>query len=114
MSYLTVVETADALGITRQAVLKLIKTGKLKSVPEMSGGKIARHLVPMDSVNARRHALMPPPGLQPVRLAAEAAGVDSSTVRRWIRDGEIDAFESAHAGSYVDVDAVVARVAGSS
>lgn len=93
MSYLTVAETADRLDVTRQAVLKLIRTGSLPGVPERDRGRVARWLVPASAVNARVQGNETPPGWITLPEAAERLARSPKTVRRYVDSGLLPGYQ---------------------
>jgi|GEM_PF-7093505 len=88
---LSVAAAATRLGISRQAVLKLIDRGTLQATAEMSRGKVARYLIPVSVVAHRLDSIKAPPGYISLVECATALNVDPTTVRRWIADGKLSA-----------------------
>lgn len=66
-----------------------------------------------DRPAVRSGGLAPPLPTLPTREAAARAGVSVKTVRRWVRDGKVDARHvGGRAGYLVDVESLDAYVAG--
>lgn len=91
MTYITVTEAAQRLGVSRARVHQLIDDNKLPSMAAMHGARRIR-LVPEAAVNDRTRNL---PGADPGYLTINdaAAAVDRSpeTLRKWIKQGRLPA-----------------------
>jgi excisionase family DNA binding protein len=101
MSQLTVTQAAKSLGVSRQAVLKLVASGALPSIAEKRGTRVFRHLIPASAVADRLDSIEAPAGHIGVVAAAYRLGVDPTTVRRWITDGKLPAVESPSGRRFV-------------
>ena len=91
MSYMTVTETADRLGVSRQAVLKAINSGSLPYKAEVERGRVVRYLVVDESVSARIAGQARPTGFLSVSEAAARLDAGTSSVCRWIASGRLPA-----------------------
>ena len=91
MSYMTVTETADRLGVSRQAVLKAINSGSLPSRAEVERGRVVRYLVAAEGVSARIAAQSRPTGFLSVSEVAARLDAGTSSVCRWIASGRLPA-----------------------
>jgi|GEM_PF-3268269 len=87
MSYMTVAETADRLGVSRQAVHKAINNGSLPSEAQVEHGRVVRYLVATEGVKARLSAQARPPGHLSVAEVAARLDAGTSSVSRWISSG---------------------------
>ena len=95
MSHITMTEAADRLGISRQAVHRLVKRGTLPSVEERERGRVVRVLVLASAVEERAKGTTVPRGWVTIPEAARQRGVDETTVREWVRREYLATIEAA-------------------
>jgi len=107
MSYMTVTEAADRLGVSRQAVLKAINSGSLPSRAQVEHGRVVRYLVTAEGVSARIAAQARPTGFLSVREVAERLGAGKSSVGRWIASGRLPATKVGES-HFIDPSDIVA------
>lgn len=97
MSLLTVTETAERLGVTRQRVAALIAEGKLRGcVRTRDRGHRALWLVPSTEVAARQADLdkpVRPAGHLDTAEVGALFGRSAETVREWITAGHLPSVE---------------------
>jgi excisionase family DNA binding protein len=85
VSHVTIAEAATRLGISRQGVHKLVKSGTLPSVEERERGRVVRVLVLASAVEERAKGTPVPRGWVTIPEAARQREVDETTVREWVR-----------------------------
>ncbi|MEX3657435.1 helix-turn-helix domain-containing protein [Mycolicibacterium fortuitum] len=88
--FLTVLDAADALGVTRLTVDKMILDGRLRA--ERRGRRwVTRPEWVAGAHRGRRPQRRVPAGMLTVSEAAERAGVHHTTIRKAIKDGRLPA-----------------------
>lgn len=102
---MTPAEAAVRLGVTRQAVFSLIHSGALPH-SRSSDDRISRYLIPARAVEDRVADRSVPEGWVSLPAAAEARGVDDTTIRNWVRAGRVEALSTVH-GRFVSLEAVM-------
>jgi excisionase family DNA binding protein len=90
VSYVTIAEAAERLGVTRQAVLKAVTTGSLPATAVRERGKVVRYVLDPADVERRQASRSRPAGTYSVTDAAALLNVGATTVARWAADGKLD------------------------
>ncbi|SRX96077.1 hypothetical protein MSP7336_04352 [Mycobacterium shimoidei] len=97
--FLTVLDAADALGVTRLTVDKMILDGRLRAERRGRRRVTKKEWVAV-SHRGRRPQRRVPAGMLTVSEAAERAGVHHTTIRKAIRDGRLPATTPAWPNGY--------------
>lgn len=101
---ITVAEAATRLGVSKQAVLGLIRRG---TVPATVEGREKRYLVDRRAVERRAAQAVEVEGWATIPTAAEARGIDPTTLRDWVRSGHVNSV-STPKGRIVELNEVLA------